>query len=366
MVHHVRRRAAAAGPVGHLFVLHAQGVQHLAGGVVELFARVAQRAAGVVGQGHAAAPWSRRRRPRSPAPWVCPSVAAPPQTEQGSARGAVRRLGGRARRGLVHGQAGPRGDFGLRALLGELHGLLVDAAHLSGALGAARYERHLAAGHHRDHQAHVAQGHLGVQGAHVEAGHVVELGQPAEQGDGVHEGLVEHPHVLGHLALLGDHYGLQVFENARYVDVARATAGASEALYAELDGFRIQDFIDHAHLQHAHELVGHVVKGEGGRATGRTVAALIALAHVRLCSLDQLLPIERCLSGIVSDQTDPPRPTVCYSPHGARATSGLLQKEGAAGAKHRKTSIAPGRSDSDGLGPILHLGKPSEIGILCP
>ena len=52
MVHHVRGSGAAAGPVGHLFVGHAQHFEHLAGGVVELLGGVAQRAPGIVGQGH--------------------------------------------------------------------------------------------------------------------------------------------------------------------------------------------------------------------------------------------------------------------------------------------------------------------------
>ena len=68
----------------------------------------------------------------------------------------------------------------------------------------------------------VAHGHLGVHGAQVEHAHHVELGQPAEAGDRVHEGLVEGLGVLGHVAPLGGGDGLQVFEDAGDVDVARA------------------------------------------------------------------------------------------------------------------------------------------------
>ncbi len=224
-----------------------RAAEHLAGGVVEFLGGMAQRAPGVVGEAHsatslparavtggrgcvrrraglradAAALAAARQRP-SRAPWPRPSRAPWPSPWSSC------RCGDTSSAPLAL-----RGRSGILRLV--MHG---------------------------DHQAHVAQSHLGVHGPGVEHGHVVELRKPPETGDRAEEGLVEDLHVLGHVTLLGGGDGLEVFEDAGDVDVARAAGRAGEALHAQLDRLRIEHLVDQTHLQHAHDLVGSVVEGE--------------------------------------------------------------------------------------------------------
>ena len=63
---------------------------------------------------------------------------------------------------------------------------------------------------------------------------------------------------------------------------------------------------DETYLQHAHDLVGSVIEGEGGRTACGAVSALVALPDVGLDPLQQLLPILRRQFRVISDQIDPP------------------------------------------------------------
>ncbi len=93
MVHHVRRGGAAAGPVGHLFDLDPDDVQHLADGDVVLGRGLVQRAAGVVSEGHSATPPSPPvpQTAQGSAPWPWPAAPAAPAAFAACARAASSR-----------------------------------------------------------------------------------------------------------------------------------------------------------------------------------------------------------------------------------------------------------------------------------
>ena len=113
--------------------------------------------------------------------------------------------------------------------------------------------------------------------------HHAELVYPAAFPDRVDEGPVEDRDVLFaglEPFLLGA--PLEDLHESRDVHAVGAAGHACFAVGADPDGFRAQDFVFHAELDHAHGLVGEYVHPFGRRASAGALLALEAAGDAGL------------------------------------------------------------------------------------